>query len=125
MKRLRKISTIFMAFVMLLGATLTINAATNLQDGIEVTLNTNLQSYDKGEDIVTAITVKNTNDFTVYDVALECIAPDGYRISESVGVMGIPALAGKEAVTLTVTLTPMSGGVTATGDDTTTGDGTD
>ncbi|MBR2038132.1 MAG: hypothetical protein IKA09_10480, partial [Lachnospiraceae bacterium] len=114
MNKLRRISVIFMSLLMLFAMTISVSAATKVQDGIEVTLNTNLQSYDKGEEIVTAITVKNTNSYAVTDVDISCVVPAGYALAKNVGVSTIPVLGANETKTLTVELEAVSG--TATGD---------
>ena len=55
-------------------------AATTSQDGLEVTLTTDKESYNQGEQLVVTLTVKNTNDIAVSNVSMENLIPDGYKV---------------------------------------------
>lgn len=46
-------------------------AASDSQDGFEVTLTTDKEEYSKGEEIAATLTVTNTNDTAVSNVSLE------------------------------------------------------
>ena len=83
MKLLKKV-TFFVAMMLLcIGATsMYVSAASESKDGVEVTLTTDKDSYSKGSEIKTNITIKNTNAFDISNVSLETSIPDGLEIKE-------------------------------------------
>lgn len=83
MKKLKKLSAILVAMLVLFSAiTTTAFAADVSQDGLEVSLITNKEAYEQGEQIAATLTVKNTNDFAVKNVTLESLIPDGYVLAD-------------------------------------------
>lgn len=57
-------------------------AASTTQDGLEVSLTTDKDAYSKDEKITATLSVKNTNESDVTDIAMENIIPDGYEIAD-------------------------------------------
>ena len=79
-------------------------AASDSQDGLEVTLTTDKEKYSKGEEIVATLTVTNTNDTAVSNVSLENLIPEGYKLADgSEGAKQVESLGAGETVSLTVT----------------------
>ena len=79
-------------------------AASTSQDGLEVTLTTDKETYDKGEQIEATLTVTNTNDFAINNVSLENMIPEGYKLSKgSTATKQVESLDAGETVSLTVT----------------------
>lgn len=79
-------------------------AATLSQDGIEVSLSTDKDSYSLNEQIVSSLTVTNTNEYEVSNITLQSIIPEDYRAAEDVEtVRTVSRLLAGESVTLTVT----------------------
>lgn len=79
-------------------------AASDSQDGLEVTLTTDKEKYSKGEEIVATLTVTNTNDTAVSNVSLENLTPEGYKLADgSEGAKQVESLGAGETVSLTVT----------------------
>lgn len=83
MKKLKKLSAILVVVLVLFSAiTTTAFAADVSQDGLEVSLITNKEAYEQGDQIEATLTVKNANDFAVKNVTLESLIPDGYVLAE-------------------------------------------
>ena len=79
-------------------------AASDSQDGLEVTLTTDKEKYSKGEEIVATLTVTNTNDTAVSNVSLENLIPEGYKLADgSEGAKQVESLGAGETVSMTVT----------------------
>ena len=57
-------------------------AASTTQDGLEVSLTTDKETYSKDEKITVTLYVKNTNESDVTDIAMETVIPDGYEITD-------------------------------------------
>ncbi len=128
MRDLKKILVCLMTMVMCIGIlTLPAFAAPVSQDGLEITLTTDKESYGKNDDIIVTLTVTNTNDEAVSNVSLEQVIPDGYILADgSEATKELDSLAAGETTTLTVTLVVdtsstsavTTSGNTKTGDDT-------
>lgn len=105
MKTMKKISAFLLMVVLCISVmVMPVYAASTSQDGLEVTLTTDKETYDKGEQIEATLTVTNTNDFVVSNVSLENMIPDGYKLSEgSTATKQVESLAPGEMVSLTVT----------------------
>lgn len=106
-----KIVSFVLTFVLILvclqGGALTAFAAETAKDGLEVSLVTDKGSYDAGETITVTLTVVNTNDVAVQDVALESMIPEGYAPADGdQSVMQLDSLAAGDTATLTVRLVP-------------------
>lgn len=100
-------------------------AASSSQDGLEVTLTTDKESYSQSEKIVATLMVTNTNDFAASNVSLENVIPEGYALAEgSEATKQIESLGAGETVSLSVTFVPAdsenSGAQSGTGSDSST-----
>ena len=115
MKKLQKITMLFLVLVMWVVAAFSVSAATQVKDGLDITVQTDKQKYETNEKITAWITVKNTNNFGVDNISVECVIPAGYK-AESDASLTIPTLASWAENTLTVVLVPKAGSVPATGD---------
>lgn len=94
------ITTIFFCIVLLTAQVL---AATKSQDGLDVTLFTDKDEYDKTETVIVTLNVTNTNDVAVNNVRLETLIPEGYMISkDEVSTKTIDTLEPGETVSLIV-----------------------
>lgn len=83
MKFFKKILSVLVVFTFILSvSSINVFAATTTQDGLEVTFTTDKSSYSNTDDIVTTLTVKNTNDFEVTNLSLENLVPDGYKVTD-------------------------------------------
>ena len=79
-------------------------AASDSQDGLEVTLTTDKEKYSKSEEIAATETVTNTNDTAVSNVSLENLIPEGYKLADgSEAAKQVESLDAGETVSLTVT----------------------
>ena len=79
-------------------------AASDSQDGLEVTLTTDKEKYSKSEEIAATLTVTNTNDTAVSNVSLENLIPEGYKLADgSEAAKQVQSLDDGETVSLTVT----------------------
>ena len=84
MKVVKKFTTFLLMLILCISLTAIPAFAESLtQDGLEVTLITDKSEYSKSEQIVTTLTVKNTNDFAIKNVSLENVVPDGYKLAEN------------------------------------------
>lgn len=63
MKKLHKLSTLFLVLVIWVTAAISVSAATQVKDGLDITVQTDKQKYETDEKITAWITVKNTNSF--------------------------------------------------------------
>ena len=87
-EKVMKVVKKFMAFLLMLILCISMTAipafAKSLtQDGLEVTLITDKSEYSQSEQIITTLTVKNTNDFAIKNVSLENAVPEGYKLAEN------------------------------------------
>ncbi len=55
---------------------------TSIENGVVLTLNTDSESYSSSEQITASLVITNTNSFSVHDVYLEQIIPEGYVLAE-------------------------------------------
>lgn len=105
MKTIKKVS----AFILMVALCMSVMvkpafAASTSQDGLEVTLTTDKDTYEKGDQITATLVVKNTNDFAISNVSLENMIPDGYKLADgSTTTKQVESLDAGESVTLTVT----------------------
>ena len=84
MKLLKKVTFLVAMMLLCIGTTsMYVSAASESKDGVEVTLTTDKDSYSKGSEIKTNITIKNTNSFDISNVSLETSIPDGLEIKET------------------------------------------
>lgn len=82
-KALKCLSVIIVMLIILFSFSITALAQTTTQDGLQVNLTTDKQSYSLNEDIQITISVTNTNDFTVKDVSIEALLPDKFELKDS------------------------------------------
>lgn len=83
MKVLKTLSALAISATMIFSvAALNVSAATTTQDGLEISLTTDKETYSKDEKITATLSVKNTNELDVTDVAIETIIPDGYEVTD-------------------------------------------
>ncbi len=103
MKTMRK----FLAFLMTMVLCVTMLAipafASSLsQDGLNIALTTDKETYVKYDEIVATLTVENTNEFAVTDVSLQDFIPEGYKLAaDSEAVMQVETLGAGETTVLT------------------------
>lgn len=104
MTQVRKIFVLLLVVAVTCCMATTAFAATNTQDGIEVTLTTDKTEYSSGEEIIVTLIVTNTNDTAVTNVSLESLIPEGYKLADdSAATKQIDILNYGESITLTVT----------------------
>lgn len=105
MQVIKKIPIFFLAMMLCIGMiALPAFAASSTQDGLEVTLTTDKEAYSQNEQIVTIVTVTNTNEVAVSNVSLENVIPEGYKLADdSEATKQVESLGSGETVTLTVT----------------------
>lgn len=82
-KALKCLSVIIVMLTILFSFSITALAQTTTQDGLQVNLTTDKQSYSLNEDIQITISVTNTNDFTVKGVSIEALLPDKFELKDS------------------------------------------
>lgn len=83
MKLVKKITALAVSSLMMFSmAGMNVFAASTTQDGLEVSLTTDKESYAKDEKITATLSVKNTNESDVTDIAMETVIPDGYEVTD-------------------------------------------
>ena len=81
MKLVKKITALAVSSLMMFSiAGMNVFAASTKQDGLEVSLTTDKETYSKNEKITATLSVKNTNTADVTDVTMETAIPDGYKV---------------------------------------------
>ncbi len=113
---MKKLLLCLMTLMMCIGVfTLSASATTSSQDGLEITLTTDKESYSSSEEIIATLTVTNTNDLAVTNVSLEQVIPDGYVLAQdSEATKEISSISSGETETLVVTIVPDTSVTTAT-----------
>ena len=108
MRELKKFVVLFLVCMFCIGMLkVPVNAASEVQDGLEVTLNTEKDRYDKGESIAVTLKVTNTGTETITGILLENVVPDGYKPADNSELSRvINALNAGESVELTVVYDP-------------------
>ena len=104
--KLRKTMAILITLLVCVGVLLLpAFAAEQSQGGVEITLTTDKEKYVQGDVIEAVLTVTNTNNFVVYDVALENVIPEGCELADGdAASLQLSSLAVGETVTLTTHL---------------------
>ena len=104
MKMMKKVSVFLLMLVLCMSVmVIPAFASSTSQDGLEVALTTDKETYDKGEQIEASLTVTNTNDYAVNNVLLKKMIPDGYKLAKgSTVTKQVESLAAGEKVSLTV-----------------------
>ena len=83
MRRLKKTLIYLLAMVLCGGIFMVpVLGAVQEQDGMEATLRTDKESYEKGEQIKATLEVTNKNSAGVSNVSLESLIPDGYKLAD-------------------------------------------
>lgn len=105
MKVIKRIQIFLLMMVLSIGfMVMPVLAASLSQDGLEVTLTTDKESYSQDDQIVATLTVTNTNDFAVSYVSLENVIPEGYKLADGSEVIKqVESLESGESATLMVT----------------------
>lgn len=105
MRRLKKTLIYLLAMVLCSGIFMVpVLGAVQEQDGMEATLRTDKESYEKGEQIKAILEVTNKNSAGVSNVSLESLIPDGYKLADGVeATKQIEFLKAGETVSLEVT----------------------
>lgn len=84
MRIVKKVTAIFISVVMMLSiAIINVYAVSTTQDGLEVSLTTDKETYNKKESITALLSVKNTNASLVSNLSLETVVPKGYKADDS------------------------------------------
>ena len=102
MKKCKIILSVFFSLILLCFTTsMNVFSASFTQDGLEVILSTDKESYNSSDAIKATLFVKNTNDFDVFNVTLEEYIPEGYVLSnDSTAKVSIEKLAAGEELSL-------------------------
>lgn len=83
MKIAKKLVAVAVSTLMMFSmAGMNVFAASTTQDGLEVSLTTDKETYSKDEKITATLSVKNTNESDVTDITMETIIPDGYEVAD-------------------------------------------
>lgn len=116
MRKIKKIPVFLLALVLCIGMmAIPAFAASSTQDGIQVTLAADKESYSQGEQITAVLTVTNTNETAVSNVSLENVIPEGYELADgSEATKQVESLKAGETVTLTAVYTAEDAGVKET-----------
>lgn len=78
------------------------------QDGLEVTLTTDKESYNQREQITATLTVTNKNNAEVNNVSVENLLPEGYKVTDDSEMMKkVETLGVGETISVTVAYTPI------------------
>ena len=81
MKRMKEISAFLLVLLMSIGLmAVSVSAETMSQDGLQITLTADKESYSQTDPVTATLTVKNTNNFAVTNVSLETMIPEGYKL---------------------------------------------
>lgn len=118
MKANKKILVCFLIMIMCISMTvLSVFAAATSQDGLEVTLITDKTLYARGEEIITTLTVTNTNKVSVNNLLLETLVPDGYKlVADSEATKRIDSLEAGETISLVTTYVEKKAAGSSTGE---------
>lgn len=81
--KIKKMASVFCVMILLLVCVISTQAfaETKVQDGLEVDFNSEKEEYSKEDNIVTMVTIKNTNSVAVKNMSIESFVPDDYKIS--------------------------------------------
>ena len=79
-KKLTAISVIILIIFSIAG--MNVFAASTTQDGLEVSLTTDKETYSKDEKVTATLSVKNTNITDITNVTMEIVTLDGYEVAD-------------------------------------------
>lgn len=104
MKRATKIISVLLA-IMILSVLASINvfATQTSQDGLEVQIVTDKESYTVNENIKTTITIKNTNDYEISNLSIKSNMPDGLTLVDGDTSLTQESLKSNESANLVFT----------------------
>lgn len=102
MKNVKKIFLLMLVLLFLFCVTeVSASAKSILQDGLNVSIVTEKQSYESTEGISAKLSVTNTNHFDVKNLQLEILTPEGYSLQEkSNGSMQMEVLSSGQSAEL-------------------------
>lgn len=96
-------------FSVAIMATLPVLANTTEQGGLESEIITNKEQYNSNETIDVEIKVKNTNAYSINDIKISSILPDGYQFADNANVTKtIDTLKAGMEVSVEVKITPIT-----------------
>ena len=105
MKFLQKLLAVVAVSAVLMFSIAGINAfaTSTTQDGLEISLTTDKETYTKDEKITATLSVKNTNESDVTDILMETVVPNGYEVADGTNnIKQIDKLTPNEATELKV-----------------------
>ncbi len=84
MSTIKKLYLALAAMIIIMAAvTLPVSAATASQDGLEVTVSADQESYSDTDSMSVKVTLENTNDFAVSNVFVKITDPSGYELTDN------------------------------------------
>lgn len=119
MKAIKKLSKVILIAMLCISITKTSFAAMETQDGLQVTLSTDKEEYEREEQITAILKVTNTNNTTINKVTLETFIPKGYSLTNYSPVSSkyIESLKSGETMTLSISLQAINETVIKSSDD--------
>lgn len=103
MKIIKKVGICFLTLLMAFGLNSAIlYAQENIQDGLNVTLETDKDSYGETDAIKAEVKVENQNDMAIKNIHIVTNVPEGFTLADtSKASLDIAKLDGKDSVSLT------------------------
>lgn len=102
MKKFKSTIVFILMFILCIGWTLPVQASSISQDGLEVILDTNKETYSNGEEIEITLDVINTNNYAVSNVSIENIVPKDYKLKDGKNTKELETLEAGEKVSLKI-----------------------
>lgn len=105
MKRVKRTFAFLLAMILCIGMmAMNVSAASSEQDGMEASLTTDKSEYSQNEPITVTLTVTNTNEVSVSNIAMESLIPEGYSLADNAeAIKHVENLDAGEIVSMTVT----------------------
>ena len=82
-KRVKGLSIIITVLIAFICFSSNASATEVQQDGLKVSISTDKETYNSNEDIQIKVTVTNTNSYSVNNVSLETLLPEGLKLKNS------------------------------------------
>ncbi len=98
----RNISAFIITMSLLTIISMPVLAATEIQDGLEVTYTTNQESYEGEDTLIATLNVSNTSDIAIENVELEITIPSGYTLENGEVSASFDELEAEEEIQLIV-----------------------
>lgn len=114
-KKFKSTIVFILMFILCIGWTLPVQASSISQDGLDVILDTNKETYSNGEEMEITLDVINTNNYAVSNVSIENIIPKEYKLKDGKNTKELETLEAGEKVSLKITYVAEK--VTETGKD--------